>query len=358
VPAIRAALLGIALLAIAALFDAEPLYVAGASLVLIAAAAATWVLLAARGAWVDRELMTRQVEEEAPLQARIAVRAGALPFPGGAIREPLLGREARLPTGEAQRVVRVRASFSRRGRRTVEPTQVVIRDPLGLMERTVTGPSGDEILILPRTYPVIAQPPWGAEREGRARSPLAAPEVEIDGVRPYQHGTPASRIHWPSVARGYELMERRLRSDLDAMPLVALDSRAPADLAQLDEAVRAAASLVLHLARAGGCALLLPGDRRATTIDRDLVAWPAAHARLAVVEPGGTPSPTALGPRGGAVIYVTARPGAEPPAMRRGVGGERIVVVPGGGLPGRPVFEVGSCRGYRLGRAVRAAGAA
>lgn len=43
--------------------------------------------------------------------------------------------------------------------------------------------------------------------------------------------------------------------------------------------------------------------------------------------------------------------------MRRGVGGERIVVVPGR-LPGRPVFEVGPCRGYRLGRAVRAVGAA
>jgi uncharacterized protein (DUF58 family) len=357
VPAIRAALLGIALLVVATLFDAEPLYVAGAALVLVAAAASAWVLLAARGAWVDRELMTRQVEEDAPLQARIAVRSGAVAFPGGAIREPLLNGEVRLLTAEADRLLRVRASFSRRGRRTIEPTELAIRDPLGLVERVVRGSSADEVLVLPRTYPVVAQPPWGAEREGRARSPLAAPEVEIDGIRPYQPGTPASRIHWPSLARGHDMMERRLRADLDAMPLVALDARAPSDLTELDEAVRAAASLVLYLARAGGCALLLPGDRRATAIGRDLVAWPAAHARLAVVEPGGSPSPTALGPRGGAVIYVTARPGAEPPAMRRGVGGERIVVVPGR-LPGRPVFEVGPCRGYRLGHAVRAVGAA
>jgi uncharacterized protein (DUF58 family) len=355
--AIRAALLGIALLVVAALFDAEPLYVAGSALLLIAVVSATWVLLAAHGAWVDRELMARQVEEEAPLEARVAVRSGAMPFPGGAIREPLLNREVGLRTAETQGVLRVRSTFARRGRRTIEPTEVVVRDPLGLVERVVRGGSSDEILVLPRTYPVVAQPPWGAEREGRSRSPLAAPEVEIDGVRPYQIGTAASRIHWPSLARGYGLMERRLRADLDAMPLVALDARAPGDPDLLDEAVRAAASLVLHLARRGGCALLLPGDRRASAIDRDLVAWPAAHARLAMVEAGGTPSPTALGPRGGAVIYVTARPGAEPPAMRRGVGGERIVVVPGT-LPGRALFDVGPCRGYRLGRAVTAVGAA
>ena len=54
-------------------------------------------------------------------------------------------------------------------------------------------------------------------------------------------------------------------------------------------AVRAAASLCVHLAREGGCALLLPGDRRPVDIGHDLGAWPALHARLALVEAGGAP---------------------------------------------------------------------
>ena len=49
----------------------------------------------------------------------------------------------------------------------------------------------------------------------------------------------------------------------------------------IDAAVRAAASLVLELGAAGGCGLLLPGEQRATMIDRELIAWPAAYARLA-----------------------------------------------------------------------------
>ena len=46
-------------------------------------------------------------------------------------------------------------------------------------------------------------------------------------------------------------------------------------------AVRAAASLCVHLARASGCAVLLPGDRRPVEIGHDMGAWPGVHVRLA-----------------------------------------------------------------------------
>ena len=51
-------------------------------------------------------------------------------------------------------------------------------------------------------------------------------------------------------------------------------------------AVRAAASLCVHLARKDGCAILLPGERRPIEIGHDLGAWPAVHARLALVRGG------------------------------------------------------------------------
>ena len=69
-----------------------------------------------------------------------------------------------------------------------------------------------------------------------------------------------------------------------------LDARGDGPPELLDAAVRAAASLTLELARAGGCGLLLPGEQRATAIDRELITWPAAYARLALVE-GGPQAP-------------------------------------------------------------------
>src|SRR5205807_7539470 len=105
--------------------------------------------------------------------------------------------------------------------------------------------------------------------------PLAA--VDIDGLRPYRHGTSASRIHWPAFARGAGLLERRLRADSDMRPLVVLDARGSGPPEHLDAAVRAAASLTLELARRRGCRVLLPGERRGIVVEPDLVAWRRVH---------------------------------------------------------------------------------
>ena len=70
-------------------------------------------------------------------------------------------------------------------------------------------------------------------------------------------------------------MERKLISEADSRPLVVLDPRAPASQDALDAACARPASLAVHFARKTGCALLLPGDRRAVTIEPDLLAWPA-----------------------------------------------------------------------------------
>jgi len=88
--------------------------------------------------------------------------------------------------------------------------------------------------------------------------------MEVDGLRPYRQGTPGTRIHWSSLARGAGLMERRLRPETDERPLLVLDGRVadPHDGPQaLDATVRAAASLTRALARQSGVAVLLPGDR-------------------------------------------------------------------------------------------------
>ena len=160
-------------------------------------------------------------------------------------------------------------------------------------------------------------------------------------------------------------MERRLRSDGDTRPLIVLDPRRPAREEDLDAAVRAAASLCVHLARAGGCALLLPGDRRPTVLESTLIGWPHLHVRLALVDDRSGPNVAGLASRRGPLLYVAAHhPGRAPRALSHAVGGGRYLIVPGGdGLPervpasgapsaapaaGARSFTVAGCTGYEL----------
>jgi uncharacterized protein (DUF58 family) len=211
----------------------------------------------------------------------------------------------------------------------------------------IGGPATDEVLVLPKIYPVTVTAGGGDATPAHARaSLLAAAETEIDGLRPAREGSPASRIHWQSFARGAGLMERKLISEADSRPLVMLDPRAPATPDALDAAVRAAGSLAVHFARRQGCALLLPGDRRAAVIEPDLLAWPQAHVRLALADERTGPSLVAAQNRRGLVVLVAARALDRPP---RGLGrtpGGCLLVVPAA-LPGRrPVLEVAGCNGY------------
>ena len=349
-PAATTALLGLVLIAVAALLDAEPLYVPGIASVLLAAGAAAWVSSCARGVTVERTIGARRAVEEEPVALEVIVRAGRWAPPTGRVEEPLLPEPVTLSPGRRETRVRINARFGRRGRRTLAAPQVVVRDPFGLATRVVHG-TPDELLVLPR----IEQVSFGAAGgEGVAPSPLrgrqfAAAEIDLDGLRPLRSGTPASRIFWPAIARGAEPMERRLRADSDTRPLIVLDPRAPTNAAQLDAAVRATASLCIHLAHRGGCAILLPGDRRPVVLEQTLAGWPHLHARLATVDAGQSPALAALGARRGPVLYIAARVMRRPPrALQHAPGGGRILVVPGTLAGRRAAFAVAGCTGYEI----------
>src|SRR3954447_24049120 len=278
--ALGCAALGLLLLVVAGTFDAEPLYVTGSALLLLGAGALAWIGVGGYGARLTREIGQRSVIEEQPLQVKLMAKSGRLPLPPGWIDEPLLPEPLRLPAGRRQARGRIEVTFARRGRRPLPPPALVLRDPFGLAQRVIAGPHTDEILVLPRIVPVNLTAGGGDATPAHARaSLLGAGETEIDGLRPWREGSPASPIHWQSFARGAGLMERKLISEADSRPLVVIDPRAPTSPGALDAAVRAPASLPVHFARRQGCALLLPGDRRAAVIERDLLAWPQAHVR-------------------------------------------------------------------------------
>ena len=355
------ALLGVALCLAGATFDSASLYVPGVGLLALAVGAVGWVLLAAQGATITRTPGPHTVVEEEPYPLRIEVRSGLAPPPGGELLEPLLGWPVPI-AGRWSRRLRINVRFARRGRRLLEPAILVIRDPLRLFSRELTATGGEEVLILPRVEPVLAPGSGGAgagARGGLGAAPglsgrrldASIAELEIDGLRPYRDGAPASRIHWPTVARTGEMLERRLVAELDSAPLIVLDPSSPQSEEALDMAVRAAASLCVWLAREGGCSILLPGDRRPIEVSHELGRWHAVHMRLALVEEGPGPPASTLGPRGGAVVWVTgADLRAAPRTLERVPAGARYVVTPGP-LPGaRPAFEVAGCTGCLLER--------
>lgn len=353
-PALTAGSIGLALILVAGVFDAEPLYVPGLALPALALTASAWVRLATRGATVTRRLAAARVQEEEPLLVEIDVNAGAVPPPAGELRDPLLARPARLGVARGRARVRIEARFARRGRRTLEPPSLLIGDPLGLATATVAARGGpQEVLVLPRLEPLHAARGRGGRtgQGGAARN--ASSEADLDGLRVHRPGAPASRIAWPVYARSGELHERRLRSGGDARPLVVLDLAGAGRLADADSAVRAAASIAVHLAERGGCSLLLPGERRPVTIEPGLRGWPAVHARLALVDAGRRPAPSGLSGRSGAVIWVSARRLAQPPrGLTRATRATRVLVTPGT-HPGAALFTVAGCCAREIARAPR-----
>jgi uncharacterized protein (DUF58 family) len=353
--AIPAAALGSALVLVAAGFDTGALYLPGVALVVAAAAATAWVELAARGASIDRERAPALTVEDRELPLPIRIERGIAPLPGGELRDPLRERPFAVGPG-LDRGVESGVVFRRRGRRRIPPAVLSIRDPLGLRQRSVESGDGGTVLVLPRVEAIEfaggdggeRSIRWGFAGEGSAGIETPAVEMEIDGLRPYRRGSPASRIHWPTVARRSEMLERRLIAGADSTPLVVLDASSPIDEAALDRAVRAAASLTMHIAGRGGCALLLPGDAHPATIDARLEAWPRAHARLALVDAADRPPGLRHAPRDAALVWVTA--GAPSKASLPATVAARraylVAPVTVGGM--RAAFTVAGCAGYTL----------
>jgi uncharacterized protein (DUF58 family) len=359
------AYLSLALLATAALFDLPTLYVPAIALGLLAFGTLAWVELAARGARMRTFPGPPTIEEGRRYPLRLRVDWGRAPPPGGELSHPGLRDPVPVGPGSRPEIV-AELRFVRWGPREIEPATLSVHDPLHLHRRPVEGRPGPRVLVLPRTEPVLAPVEGnggapglssgrvGTRAGGRAGQPI---EPEIDGLRPWSQGTPASRIHWPSLARTGELLELGLTGGGASSPLVVLDRCRGADPESLLRAVRAAASLCLHLAREGGCSLLLPGERRVLGIDRWLRSWPQVHARLALVDPE---LPVPADPPSDATTIFWVSPAGRVGAGEVGRNGRRegYLVTPAE-VPGvLPAFRVAGCRGYPLASATRALTAA
>jgi len=351
--------LGLALTVAGTVLATPVLALPGVALVLLVAGCAAGVRLSAAGVTALRTGLPERITEgerfetvlegvsgRAPLLARVEDPAAAAP------------RRLRVVRPRTRFTVRLEGSFSRRGRHRLDAPALRIADPLGIAVATIRVGAPGSILVLPRIEPLDGRPDGrgpGLVRGGSGLGDLAAggeresaADPEIDGVRPFRPGTKATRIYWPALARGAGLVERRIVAAGDPTPLIALDPSAPGDEEDLDRAVRAAASLMAHLARVGGCEMLVAGSPRRITVGRDPRAWASALAALATVEPAAGAPRLAPGDLHAGVIWVSASPaGRPPPGFAHG-----FLVTPG--VPGDApaAFTVAGCSGRALDRGV------
>lgn len=340
------------LLLSAAAFDAPSLFVTGGALAAIALALPAWVALAGTGVRVRRgELPDRLVEGE-PVALVYEIRAGLVPM-RSRLHDPALDAPMELSAALPlrRRRITLTGALSQRGDRRLPPPSLDREDPLGVRTSWSEGAGATRVLVLPRIEPVLApaggsagtpaELRLGAARANGGPGPQSPDDPELDALGSYRPGTPASRIYWPSLARGGELLERRFAASGGAGALVVIDPTG-AEPPELDAAVRAAASLVVHLGRDRGCELLVGGERRRHAVGAGLGGWGRVHARLALVGPEDGAPARAEVPSAGALFWIRASAGAEaqPP------GG--YLITPGTGSPD-PVFTVAGCEARALG---------
>ena len=265
------ATIGVASVAVGSLMGSSTFVALGAALLLLVAYAAVLVVAAAKSVTVDRRVHAAEVVEGEPLETTIRLSVG---HRLGLVCE--LVTPGLPPTQLHPGTNRVAITFGRRGRHMLDSPTVRLRDPLGFFASRQRAGESVPVLVLPRG------------QEGRRATRLGAlpresEPVDPDGLRAYRAGTPASRIHWTSLARGAGLLERRLRDEDVEAPLYVVEMSAAADDVEADRIVRSAVAHVLRFARAGGCAVLLPGDETPAWVAPNLQGWPAVHRRLAVL---------------------------------------------------------------------------
>ena len=291
---------------VAALLGSVGLFAVGVGLALIYIGAHMAVTKGAERLVVVRKIDRAEVIEGNPVTVLFEIE-GLAGFPAEVELLGINGEWHPLPMGRSS----VRYVINQPGEHRIEPSPMRVRDDLGLITRFIVVGEVESVLVLPE--PARTGAP---QRQGAVSR---TPDPEPEGLRPYVPGTPVSRIHWKSAARGGPLQERQFTQSVDYLPLVVVDTAGAQSGPALDWTARYAAGCIVELMRSGGCRVLLPGDRNPITVTDALAQWPAVHRRLAELAIGSPIPAPGTDFRGALVV----RPDQAPP----------IALVPPGPLP-------------------------
>ena len=170
--------------------------------------------------------------------------------------------------GGGVRRIRVPVSFAKRGVYNLGPAELKTMDPFGLLRFVCAFPETSEVVVYPEVHELPGFPLRGTGADAGTRGSFSQRGDEFSGLREYRRGDERRHIHWKSVARTGELVVKEFAADAPRRYAVVLDLqrglRVPE--AEVEDAIRAAASVLHHLAGEGlpSKLLLSDGGRGAT----------------------------------------------------------------------------------------------
>ena len=202
----------------------------------------------------DRSRVVLRIENISRLATGLLLIEDTIPYLLGGRPRVVLDRLApRRPIDVGYHV-----SGELRGRYRVGPLTVRLMDPFGLCELPRAFASTDTLVVTPQitTLPAVAlSGEWGGAGHSTSRSVATHGDDDV-ATREYRHGDDLRRIHWRTTARRGELTVRREEQPWQSRGAVLLDTRSTAHrgdgpASSIEWAISAAASISLHLARAG-----------------------------------------------------------------------------------------------------------
>ena len=235
-----------------------------------------------------------QLANQGRLPMGLMLLEDRVPYALGARPRFLVDHAARRWVGEVTYPVR----SDTRGHYEVGPLSVRVSDPFGMIELIRTFTATTRLVVTPAVHALPSvgiTSEWSGTGDRRPRA-FATGSAEDVTVREYHLGDDLRRVHWRSTARTGELMVRREEQPWQSRATLLLDTRTQAHEgsgpgSSVEWAVTAAASMSVHLARAGFAVRLLtdhPDIEAATWHDHTLS--PQAQAgpvldQLAVLTP-------------------------------------------------------------------------
>lgn len=218
---------------------------------------------------------------------------------------------------------RLRATFPRRGRYTIEPLTARSTFPFGLVGSRVRLLPAEELIVLPRPARVDGERlrswlfrAWaGRDEERRKIRRVVEREAEVHGLRDYRPGDSPRRIHWKATARRNRLTVREYEDAAPPRLLVVVDPWLPtkpkkADQDRLEMVISLAAGVCKEWRRASGArlALVIAGPSPVALDGPPGPAFTERQLTALAVEPGGEPGDVAaaLGQLSKAALAVPA----------------------------------------------------
>ena len=156
----------------------------------------------------------------------------------------------RLEAG-AERLVTWVAVFPARGRRRLPGLRVTTRFPFGVFLKAGRVMLEDEVLVFPAVGPASSVLLRRLGGTGAAASRRRGRGSDLHNLRDYLPGDDPWHIHWRSSAKAQTLTVREMEAETTIDTRIVLEGDGRRDPARLEAALSEAASLAVHLLRAG-----------------------------------------------------------------------------------------------------------